>query len=1041
MKKRWKLFHATDFQSLMYPCFFYCGILGIFPYKINASNFEISKLRYILITISEMFSSGNITRTFENFCFLTLNGFIAIVTYILSKPRMHLLQTILNISLKLSTESYKKLSRWIHIKDIFGVIILVVQEYMYFNKVQIFEKNYWTALMIAIIMYLVLLEFQMNQLHVNCICVLKACFKKINDDLIHKHTLTINNEKLPISNLICHMSKNQFFLEELKSLMKQYLILTKTVQMLNRIFSLQLLAIVILSFIEITVELYFYLVRWQGEVLITFDEYFLDVFLTSMMYYIIKVMFIVWACETGKNEIQKISTIIYDVHNSTRDKQIKNKLQLFSLQILHCKNTFSTKGLTVDATLVATMVGGITTYMLILIQFLITTSHSCDGNLTIDCMDLRSGKHQAQQIITSIYDVFNVTTDEKVKNEVVYRILGMFPYKISASTFDASKTWYTLSTIVICICGIYDIMLIHTLIYKVNFGDMTKNLQAILYYMCSSFIIIITHILSVPRMRLLQTILKISKLPSKSYENLSKFIHVKDILGTIFVIMQIYIYFPKTEMFNSLNSLTRVLTAYQVIVVFQTNMLYINCVYVLKACFKNINDNLTHIQRLMINDTRPLCVSILMSNIKRSLLIELKALKKRHLMLISIMYYVTQMMLLVWICETGKNQAQQIRTTIHDLLNNTSDKQIKDELQLFSLQLLHCNNIFSAKSLNVDATLFATVKMKIADQKMPWLHHAKQKSHVISSRDFSESHPPVACGEKSPRDHVIELREISYYKEGRSMSISNYIRSFEIKFVESTLTRILYRLMYYIICDKSSIMFNLSSSFQGGSKRKKEKIEWRMFHAKDFRSLMQPCFILCRIFGIFPYKINVTSFEISKPYLILLIMDMLYMNCVCVLKACFTRINDNLMSMRRFIANNESRVHTLNYHNHRNPFLIMELKALKIQHLTISDTVQMLNIIFSLQLLATIVMTLFTITICLYFYILAAKHFLVNVNFFMNISFHTFFLQYVTYFFIKILLIVWACETGKAQAQQISISIHDVFNVTTDKKIKDEVIY
>ena len=67
---------------------------------------------------------------------------------------------------------------------------------------------------------------------------------------------------------------------------------------------------------------------------------------------------------------------------------------------------------------------------------------------------------------------------------------------------------------------------------------------------------------------------------------------------------------------------------------------------------------------------------------------------------------------------------------------------------------------------------------------------------MISSRDFSESHPPVACGEKSPRDHVIELREISYYKEGRSMSISNYIRSFEIKFVESTLTRILYRLMY-----------------------------------------------------------------------------------------------------------------------------------------------------------------------------------------------------------------------------------------------------
>ncbi|KAG5338776.1 GR28B protein, partial [Acromyrmex charruanus] len=398
MRKKWQLFRATDFQSLMYPNFIISKILGIFPYKINASTFEISKPCYIMSTmiiciycvfysllirrtiISKIFSFGNVTRTLEYFCFFTLGGLMAIVTHILSKPRMHLLQTILNISSKLSTESYEKLSRWIHIKDIFGVIMLIVQEYIYFTKVELFEKNYWTALLIATVMYLVLLEFQINMLHVNCICVLKACFKKINDDLIHMHTLMINDEKLSTSNLICHMSKNQFFLAELKPLMKQYLILTKTVQMLNRIFSLQFLAIVILSFVEITVELYFYLVRWQGEVLITFDRHLLSAFLTSMVHYIIKVTFIVWACETGKNEIQKISITIYDIHNSIRDKQIKNELQLFSLQILHCKNTFSTKGLTVDATLVAAMVGGITTYMLILIQFLIMT-HSCDENL------------------------------------------------------------------------------------------------------------------------------------------------------------------------------------------------------------------------------------------------------------------------------------------------------------------------------------------------------------------------------------------------------------------------------------------------------------------------------------------------------------------------------------------------------------------------------------------------------------------------------------------------------------------------------------
>jgi len=29
-------------------------------------------------------------------------------------------------------------------------------------------------------------------------------------------------------------------------------------------------------------------------------------------------------------------------------------------------------------------------------------------------------------------------------------------------------------------------------------------------------------------------------------------------------------------------------------------------------------------------------------------------------------------------------------------------------------------------------------------------------------------------------------------------------------------------------------------------------------------------------------------------YLVVLQMDMLYMNCVCILKACFKEINDNL---------------------------------------------------------------------------------------------------------------------------------------------------
>ncbi|KYQ59866.1 Putative gustatory receptor 28b [Trachymyrmex zeteki] len=403
MKNRWQLLHATDFQSLMYPCFFYCGILGIFPYKINASNFEISKPRYILsiviicvssiicllvnhgIIISKVITLGSIVRDFEAVCFLTFNGLIMILTHILSNPRMRLLQKIWEISSKLlPSKTYQKLSRLIHTKDVLSAILIAVQEYLYFSKIRLLETNLWivNCLITAFIIYLLQLEFHMNMLYVNCVCVLKACFKKINDDLNYMQKLMTNDMRSSVPSLICSTQRNQIFLIELKTLMKQHLMINETVQLLNIIFSLQLLATATVTFIQITRELYDSIVHWQGDLIITFDQHFLDAFSTTMVHYVMKVVPIVWACETGKNQAREISTTIYDVLNNTRDEQIKGELQLFSLQILHCKNTFLTKGLAMDATLLVAMVGGITTYMLILIQFLFA-AHSCDETFGI----------------------------------------------------------------------------------------------------------------------------------------------------------------------------------------------------------------------------------------------------------------------------------------------------------------------------------------------------------------------------------------------------------------------------------------------------------------------------------------------------------------------------------------------------------------------------------------------------------------------------------------------------------------------------------
>ncbi|XP_028046986.1 putative gustatory receptor 28a [Monomorium pharaonis] len=400
MLKKWRLYHATDFQSLMYPCFTVCRILGVFPYKFNTSTFEYSKPYYIMSTvvicvncilgffvmhgiIISKLNFGNV-RNFEIIGYCTICCFIMIITHILSGPRMCLLQTIMEISSRLSSKSYQKLSILIHTKDIIGLIFLIMQMCIYFVKNRMFKfENYMLIVAIVVIVYMTLLQFQMHMLYINCVCILKACFQSINNNLAHMQRLIISDTKLCDPGLFYKIQRNQFSLNRLKTLKKQHLVISNTVQKLNIIFSLQILATIVMSFCTITFEVYCFAIHWNDGIFINFDAHFLVALSTSISYYVIKISLLVWACETGKNKAQEISTTVHDLLNSTNNEQIKNELQLFSLQILHRRNIFSAKGLTVDTKLLAVIIGNITTYLVILVQFL-HISHSCDEKAAIN---------------------------------------------------------------------------------------------------------------------------------------------------------------------------------------------------------------------------------------------------------------------------------------------------------------------------------------------------------------------------------------------------------------------------------------------------------------------------------------------------------------------------------------------------------------------------------------------------------------------------------------------------------------------------------
>jgi len=174
-------------------------------------------------------------------------------------------------------------------------------------------------------------------------------------------------------------------------------------------------------------------------------------------------------------------------------------------------------------------------------------------------------------------------------------------------------------------------------------------------------------------------------------------------------------------------------------------------------------------------------------------------------------------------------------------------------------------------------------------------------------------------------------------------------------------------------------------------------------------------------------------------HLVMFQIEMLYMNCVCILKACFKQINDNLTNLRKPVTNSKPYFLSNIYHEQKNPFLLIEITALKKQHLAINDTVQMLKMVFSLQILFSIIMIFIEIIFHLYFFLLARIQGGLSLSNLEISIYYKLISTFMIYYFTKIVLIVWACESGKNQAMEISSTIHDVFNSTSNKQVKYEV--
>ncbi|KAH8271067.1 hypothetical protein KR018_006774 [Drosophila ironensis] len=149
----------------------------------------------------------------------------------------------------------------------------------------------------------------------------------------------------------------------------------------NKYFTYQLLTIISIAFLIIVFDAYYVLETLLGkskrESKFKTVE-FVTFFSCQMILYLIAIISIVEGSNRAIKKSEKTGGIVHSLMNKTKSAEVKEKLQQFSMQLMHLKINFTAAGLfNIDRTLYFTISGALTTYLIILLQF---TSNSPNNN-------------------------------------------------------------------------------------------------------------------------------------------------------------------------------------------------------------------------------------------------------------------------------------------------------------------------------------------------------------------------------------------------------------------------------------------------------------------------------------------------------------------------------------------------------------------------------------------------------------------------------------------------------------------------------------
>nr|XP_033330159.1 uncharacterized protein LOC117222524 [Megalopta genalis] len=322
-----RLFHIKDFATLIRPYVFLMSVLGYFPYSVSLSTHKLAKMNFVwslillihitslclMLTYKTMFATEYLDFYMRLYCgSVYFLGLICLWTsYLSSRTKLHFLRMVSHATRLLSPETFCRTAKWMFTIDIIKISILISSVFM-------INYNLWSITYYMSSMYIFLVILTANSLFINSLYLVRLCFRKINASL-EKLGTSLATDEPHLLRRVYHSRKNPALLSQLKTLRKQHLQLCKIVDTSNETFGVETIATILFIVIDITFNLYMYLIEN------TYDGKIVRVWSVHMEYLIQSCQSLIMmavVCEMMKDQAKNIGYNIHRIHVITFDEEI-----------------------------------------------------------------------------------------------------------------------------------------------------------------------------------------------------------------------------------------------------------------------------------------------------------------------------------------------------------------------------------------------------------------------------------------------------------------------------------------------------------------------------------------------------------------------------------------------------------------------------------------------------------------------------------------------------------------------------------------------